>query len=63
MSRRDSYALFIRVENDSENDGQLAIESAVLDRVRAAGVLTYFGDVLGFMEQSHPPRALAPFEK
>ncbi len=32
--------LFIRVENGPENDGQLAIESAVLDRVRAAGVPT-----------------------
>ena len=31
---------FIRVENGPENDGQLAIESAVLDRVRAAGVPT-----------------------
>jgi fructosamine-3-kinase len=33
-------ALFIRVENGPENGGQLAIESAVLDRVRAAGVRT-----------------------
>lgn len=36
----ERMALFIRVENGPENDGQLAIESAVLDRVRAAGVLT-----------------------
>lgn len=32
--------MFIRVENGPENDGQLAIESALIDRVRAAGVPT-----------------------
>jgi fructosamine-3-kinase len=32
--------LFIRVENGPEGDGHLAIESAVLDRVRAVGVPT-----------------------
>ena len=36
----EDRALFIRVENGPENDGQLAIESALLDRVRAAGVPT-----------------------
>lgn len=33
-------AMFVRVENGPERDGQLAIESAVLDRVRATGVRT-----------------------
>jgi fructosamine-3-kinase len=33
-------AMFVRVENGPENDGQLAVESAVLDRVRAVGVPT-----------------------
>ncbi len=33
-------SLFIRVENGPENDDHLAVESAVLDRVRAAGVRT-----------------------
>ena len=32
--------LFVRVENGPEKDGHLAVESAVLDRVRAAGVRT-----------------------
>lgn len=32
--------LFIRVENGPERDGHLAVETAVLDRVRAAGVRT-----------------------
>jgi aminoglycoside phosphotransferase (APT) family kinase protein len=32
--------MFVRVENGPEKDGQLAIESAVLDRVREAGVPT-----------------------
>lgn len=36
----DGEALFIRVENGPEKDGHLAIESAVLDRVRAMGVRT-----------------------
>ena len=36
----DGKALFIRVENGPEKDGHLAVESAVLDRVRAAGVRT-----------------------
>jgi fructosamine-3-kinase len=36
----DETALFIRVENGPEKDGHLVVESAVLDRVRAAGVRT-----------------------
>jgi len=36
----DGRALFIRVENGPEADGHLAVESAVLERVRAAGVPT-----------------------
>jgi fructosamine-3-kinase len=36
----DGTAMFIRVENGPEKDGQLAIESAVLDRVREVGVPT-----------------------
>jgi fructosamine-3-kinase len=32
--------LFVRVENGPEGDGHLAVESAVLDRVRQAGVRT-----------------------
>ena len=36
----DGMVMFIRVENGPEKDGQLAIESAVLDRVREAGVTT-----------------------
>lgn len=36
----DGKALFIRVENGPEQDGHLATESAVLDRVRATGVRT-----------------------
>jgi fructosamine-3-kinase len=36
----DGELLFVRVENGPEKDGQLAIESALLDRVRAAGVPT-----------------------
>ncbi len=32
--------LFVRVENGIEGDGHLAVETAVLDRVRAAGVRT-----------------------
>ncbi|MCA1964942.1 MAG: aminoglycoside phosphotransferase family protein [Prosthecobacter sp.] len=36
----DTTPMFIRVENGPEKDGQLAIESAVLERVRAAGVRT-----------------------
>lgn len=32
--------MFIRVENGPEKDGQLAVESALLDRVREAGVMT-----------------------
>ncbi|MFO1485618.1 MAG: aminoglycoside phosphotransferase family protein [Verrucomicrobiaceae bacterium] len=36
----DDQAMFVRVENGSENDGHLAVESELLDRVRAAGVLT-----------------------
>lgn len=33
-------AMFVRVENGPERDGQLALESQVLDRVRAVGVRT-----------------------
>ena len=36
----DGKPLFIRVENGPENDAHLAVESALLDRVRAAGVVT-----------------------
>ncbi|MBL9115784.1 MAG: aminoglycoside phosphotransferase family protein [Verrucomicrobiaceae bacterium] len=36
----DGTAMFIRVENGPEKDGQLAIESDVLDSVRGAGVPT-----------------------
>ena len=36
----DGTPLFIRVENGPEKDGQLAVESALLDRVRASGVAT-----------------------
>ena len=36
----DGQPLFIRVENGPEQDGQLAVESVLLDRVRALGVPT-----------------------
>ncbi len=36
----DGKSMFVRVENGPEKDGHLAVESAVLDRVRDAGVLT-----------------------
>ncbi|MFN0077207.1 MAG: phosphotransferase [Prosthecobacter sp.] len=36
----DGKAMFVRVENGPEKDDHLAIESAVLDRVRQAGVIT-----------------------
>jgi fructosamine-3-kinase len=36
----DGKAMFIRAENGPEKDGHLAVESAVLDRVRSAGVPT-----------------------
>lgn len=36
----DGKPLFIRVENGPEKDEHLAVESALLDRVRAAGVAT-----------------------
>jgi fructosamine-3-kinase len=36
----DGKAMFVRVENGPEKDGHLAVESAVLDRVREAGVVT-----------------------
>jgi hypothetical protein len=36
----DGKAMFVRVENGPENDGHLAIESMLLDRVREAGVRT-----------------------
>lgn len=36
----DGRAMFVRVENGPEKDGHLAVESELLDRVRAAGVST-----------------------
>ncbi|MBE2284030.1 MAG: aminoglycoside phosphotransferase family protein [Prosthecobacter sp.] len=36
----DGKPLFVRVENGPEKDAHLAVESALLDRVRAAGVVT-----------------------
>lgn len=36
----DGVAMFVRVENGPENDAHLAVESAVLDEVRAVGVPT-----------------------
>lgn len=36
----DGRELFLRVENGPERDGQLAVESTVLDRVRSVGVRT-----------------------
>ena len=36
----DGQPLFIRVENGPEQDGQLAVESSLLDQVRALGVPT-----------------------
>ena len=36
----DGQAMFVRVENGPEKDDHLAIESAVLDRVREIGVIT-----------------------
>lgn len=36
----DGKAMFVRVENGPEKDDHLAVESAVLDRVREAGVVT-----------------------
>jgi len=36
----DGQPLFVRVENGPEHDGHLAVESTILDRVRAAGVPT-----------------------
>jgi fructosamine-3-kinase len=36
----DGKAMFVRVENGPEKDGHLAVESALLDRVRGAGVRT-----------------------
>lgn len=36
----DGRAMFVRVENGPERDGQLALESKLLDRVRAVGVRT-----------------------
>jgi len=36
----DGKAMFVRVENGPENDGHLAIESVLLDRVRETGVRT-----------------------
>jgi|UniRef100_UPI0037841057 fructosamine-3-kinase len=36
----DGKAMFVRVENGPEKDDHLAIESAVLDQVRAVGVVT-----------------------
>jgi fructosamine-3-kinase len=39
-SGRGGRAMFVRVENGPERDGQLALESTVLDRVRESGVRT-----------------------
>lgn len=39
-ARVAGQAMFIRVENGPEKDGHLAIESALLERVRAVGVAT-----------------------
>ncbi len=36
----DGTPMFVRVENGPENDGHLAVESKVLDRVRESGVST-----------------------
>jgi hypothetical protein len=36
----DGRAMFVRVENGPEKDAHLAVESEILDRVRAAGVPT-----------------------
>ena len=36
----DGAAMFVRVENGPEQDGQLAIESAILDHVREIGIPT-----------------------
>ncbi len=36
----DGRVMFVRVENGPEKDDHLAVESALLDRVRAAGVVT-----------------------
>lgn len=36
----DGKAMFVRLENGPEKDGHLAVESAVLDRVRDVGVVT-----------------------
>lgn len=40
LAEVEERQLFIRVENGPEQDGQLAIESALLDQVRAQGVCT-----------------------
>ncbi len=39
-ARVAGQAMFMRVENGPEKDGQLAVESALLGRVREAGVMT-----------------------
>jgi fructosamine-3-kinase len=39
-ARVAGQSMFMRVENGPEKDGQLAVESALLDRVREAGVVT-----------------------
>ncbi|MDB6003036.1 MAG: hypothetical protein JWR15_23 [Prosthecobacter sp.] len=39
-ARVAGQSMFIRVENGPEKDGHLAVESAVLERVREAGVIT-----------------------
>src|ERR1700759_5702004 len=36
----DGKAMFVRVENGPERDAHLAVESAVLDRVRGMGIPT-----------------------
>ena len=40
VGRVDGREMFVRVENGPEMDGQLAVESAVLERVRETGVST-----------------------
>lgn len=58
----DGREMFLRVENGPERDGQLAVESAVLDRVRAIGVRTPI--VYGFdATRSRVPFAWQALEK
>jgi aminoglycoside phosphotransferase (APT) family kinase protein len=58
----DGREMFLRVENGPERDGQLAIESAVLDQVRGIGVRTPV--VFGFdATRSRVPFAWQALEK